>query len=86
MLFSDNVKQISVVYDIAAADDHNKYYLAKGDLLNSQPAGTVKIFRSFDEEATFNSEDFKKLKKWISRSSRPLLFPFDDRTVQTIFG
>lgn len=85
VLFPGEEKHIATIHNLAVVDDHNRYYRAVGDLLNTQPAGTVKLIRDFDEEATFTGE-FIKVRKWIERQARPLLLPFDDRTVQTIFG
>lgn len=43
------------------------------------------MIRNFDEEASFSGE-FDTLKAWVAKNARPALLPFDDRTIQSIFG
>lgn len=69
---------------LARTDENNKYYIAKENLENSFPSGTVKLIRNFDEVATFTG-DFSDLSKWIAKNDRPVFLPFDERTIQTIF-
>ncbi|MCC7290330.1 hypothetical protein IT417_03720, partial [bacterium] len=85
VLFSSDASQIESFQNLARADDYNKYYIATGDFLNTQPSGVVRLLRNFDEEATFNG-DFAELGAWIAKNSRPAVLPFDQRTIQSIFG
>ena len=85
VLFSNDEKHIASIYNIAVGDDYNRYYRATGDLVQKEESGTVKILRSFDEDGKFTG-NFRDIKKWISKLSRPAVLPFDDRTVQSIFG
>lgn len=85
VLFSTDAAEIAAFENIARADDYNRYYVASGDILSSQESGTVRLFRNFDEEAIFNGE-FSTLGAWIAKQSRPAVLPFDQRTIQSIFG
>lgn len=53
--------------------------------MGTQESGTVRLIRNFDEEAVFNG-DFSTLGAWIAKNSRPSILPFDQRTIQSIFG
>lgn len=46
----------------------------------------MQLLRSFDSDATFTGGDFAALSQWIGKNSRPAILPFDQRTIQSIFG
>jgi len=85
VLFSDDADEIAQFETLAIADDYNRYYIAKGKLLKSASSGKVKLVRLFDEVATFDGK-FESLTTWVTKHSRPALLPFDQRTIQGIFG
>jgi hypothetical protein len=77
----DSAEHDKAFGELANLDDYNTYYSIKG---TDKPAGTVDIYRSFGEsQSTTFSED---LKKWIGRYERPTVYPFDERTISTVFG
>lgn len=43
------------------------------------------MVRNFDATVTYNSLD-DGLKSWVSKNQRPLVVPFDERTIGDIFG
>lgn len=58
------------------------YYWGK-DL--GKDAGTVEIIRNFAEPATYTAID-DGLKSWVAKNQRPLVVPFDERTIGEMFG
>lgn len=84
-MFSNEEKHIAAIHNLAIADDYNRYFRAVGDFESAHPSGTVKMIRTFDEEASY-SGSFVHIKKWINKQSRPAILSFDDRTIQSIFG
>lgn len=85
VLFSTDASEVERYQNLARADDHNRYYIATGDFQGQEASGTVKLIRNFDEVATFTG-DFATLGNWVAKHSRPALLPFDQRTIQSIFG
>ena len=79
----------SILNELALADDYNskRYdYLAYywgADL--GKEAGTVELVRSFDACVTYTGID-DGLQAWISRNERSIVVPFDERTIQDVFG
>ena len=85
VLFSTDAAELERYQNLARADDHNRYYIATGEFQGQEASGTVKLIRNFDEVATFTG-NFDTLGNWITKNSRPALLPFDQRTIQSIFG
>lgn len=87
MLFSNSDDEIAAFEATAIGDDYNTYYIAQGDLLKSVAAkeSVVKIIRPFAEPAVYTGK-YDSIGSWISKNSRPSLLPFDQRTIQSIFG
>jgi hypothetical protein len=48
VLFTTDNAQIESFQTLARADDHNRYYIAVGDLQDNEASGTVKLIRNFD--------------------------------------
>ena len=48
-------------------------------------AGTVELIRSFDAAVTYPSLD-DGLRNWIGHNERPFMVPFDERTIEGMFG
>ena len=48
-------------------------------------AGTVEMLRSFDSSVTYDALD-DGLKNWLAKNQRPVVVPFDERTIGDIFG
>ena len=48
-------------------------------------AGTVELIRSFDAAVTYPNLD-DGLKNWIGHNERPFVVPFDERTIEGMFG
>ena len=48
-------------------------------------AGTIELVRSFDASVTYPSLD-DGLKNWIGHNERPYVVPFDERTIEGMFG
>jgi protein disulfide-isomerase A1 len=48
VLFTTDNAQIEAFQNLARADDHNRYYIAAGDLQDNEASGTVKLIRNFD--------------------------------------
>ena len=75
--------QGEIVSKLAVADDYNSntlfnsaYYVAQV----GKPEGSVEIFRPFDSVATYEQAD-AKLEAWIRANERPVVVPFDERTI-----
>lgn len=68
--------------DIASADDYNTYYWGT-DLGKTE--GSVEIVRDFDGRLTYETVD-EGLKNWITKNQRPLVVPFDERTISDVFS
>lgn len=65
---------------MAISDDYNTFYYGTG--LGGEE-GTVEIIRPFDTPvSTPATED---IKSFIAKNDRPIIAPFDDRTIMTIF-
>lgn len=60
---------------------NSAYYIANV----GKTAGSVEIFRPFDEVATYEQAD-DKLEAWIRSNERPPVVPFDDRTIGEMFS
>lgn len=47
--------------------------------------GSVEIIRDFDGRLTYETVD-EGLKNWITKNQRPLVVPFDERTISDVFS
>lgn len=56
------------------------YHVSGGD----QPEGTVQIIRSFGEPVS--TEVTEGVANWIKLYERPVVYPFNDRTIGEIFS
>jgi hypothetical protein len=61
---------------LALADEHNRYYIATGDLVSTKPEDTVEVHRSFAEPISRTGVD-ESLANWIARHARPLVLDFE---------
>ena len=59
--------------------------MATGDLLNRYPSDSVEIHRNFGEVMTHSGIE-ERFQWWVGKYSRPLILPFDDRTVKEVFN
>lgn len=91
MLFSNNSELIGEYKVKATEDDYNstecpiaEYLVATGDLVNRYSEDTVEIHRNFGEVMT-HSGIRDRFEWWVGKYSRPLVLPFDDRTVKEVF-
>jgi len=85
VLFSNNTNVVGEYKVKATEDDYNKYLVATGDLLNRYPSDTVEIHRNFGEVKTHSGIE-ERFQWWVGKYSRPLILPFDDRTVKEVFN
>lgn len=77
-----NAEGAEILNKIAAADDYNTYYWGK-DL--GKDEGTVELIRYFADPMTYGAID-DGLKNWVAKNQRPLIVPFDERTIGDVFG
>lgn len=70
-----------IVAKLAVADDYNTYYVAQV----GKPEGSVEIIRPFDSVATYEKAD-SKLEAWVRSNERPVVVPFDERTIGDMFS
>lgn len=66
---------------MASLDDYNSYFNVEAQ---EGTEGSVVIIRPFGDDATYDKVD-DKLKDWIAANDRPLVLPFDDRTISSVF-
>jgi hypothetical protein len=57
------------------------YYVAQV----GKPEGSVEIFRPFDQPATYERAD-ASVDAWIKANERPIVVPFDERTIGDMFS
>ncbi len=62
-------------------DDYNSYFNVEAE---EDAKGSVVIIRPFGGDVTYDKID-DKLKDWITANDRPLVLPFDDRTISSVF-
>lgn len=60
---------------------NSAYYVAQV----GKTEGSVEIFRPWDSVATYELVD-QKLESWIRQNERPIVVPFDDRTIGEMFS
>ena len=65
---------------VAQADDYNTYFNVK----DAEPQGQVVMITPFGDDVTLEKAD-DGLKQWVSDNDRPLVLPFDDRTIGSVF-
>lgn len=92
ILYSNNTDVVGEFKIKATEDDYNsniwhysEYLVATGDLLQKHGKETVEIHRSFGEVLTHDGIH-ERFNWWIGKYSRPLVLPFDDRTVKEVFS
>jgi hypothetical protein len=73
--------QGQIVNKLAVADDFNTYYIAQV----GKSEGSVELFRPFDSAVTYESAD-EGLEAWVRKNERPIVVPFDDRTIGDMFS
>lgn len=70
-----------IIANLAKVDDFNSYYQVSG---SDQPEGTVQIIRNFGE--TVSTAVTEAVGSWIKLYERPVVYPFNDRTIGEIFS
>jgi len=60
---------------------NSAYYVAQV----GKPEGSVEIIRPFDSVATYEKAD-SKLEAWVRSNERPVVVPFDERTIGDMFS
>lgn len=67
---------------MASLDDYNSYFNVEEEGEDSK--GSIVLIRPFGDDVTYEKVD-ENLKDWITANDRPLVLPFDDRTIASVF-